>query len=119
MILKFLQPFHGVNNIPKIIFFYVSFLNLDIPIRNNNERYWEYWFNLPAWKQVIFFIFSWEKKGISAATLCWLFSISFEADFYGDREWVGEELLAPGQCSQKSLKDLSWSINICSTEPLY
>ena len=62
MILKFLQPFHGVNNIPKIIFFYVSFFNLDIPIRNNNERYWEYWFNLPAWKQVIFLYLAGRKK---------------------------------------------------------
>ena len=36
MIFTFLLPFQGVTNIPKIIFFHVSFFNLHLPIRNNN-----------------------------------------------------------------------------------
>ena len=39
--------------------------------------------------------------------------------FMGTGNGLVKNLLAPGQCSQKSLKDPSWSINICSTEPLY
>ena len=70
MILKFLLPFHRVNNIPTIVFFFTfPFLTwtyrLEITIKDAESTDLIYQLESKS-----IFIFSWEKKGISAATLC-------------------------------------------------